>query len=64
MRLQSVTIPALTISGWYDLFLLNDLYHYDPHNPVPTRGGKNIDPKQQGNPGPFDQREIEDERER
>jgi len=36
-----------------------DVYCYDPHNPVLTISGFAIDPKQQGNPGPYDQREIE-----
>jgi putative CocE/NonD family hydrolase len=36
-----------------------DVYRYDPHNPVPTGSGMNADPKQQGNLGPYDQREIE-----
>ena len=36
-----------------------DVYCYDPHYPVPTGSGMNVDPKQQGNLGPYDQREIE-----
>ena len=36
-----------------------DVYRYDPHHPVPTRSGTNIAPKQQGDLGPYDQREIE-----
>ena len=36
-----------------------DIYRYDPLYPVPTRGGTNIAPKQQGDFGPYDQREIE-----
>jgi putative CocE/NonD family hydrolase len=36
-----------------------DVYRYDPHDPVPTGSGTSADPKQQGNLGPYDQREIE-----
>jgi putative CocE/NonD family hydrolase len=35
-----------------------DVYRYDPHHPVPTISGT-VDPKLQGNLGPYDQREIE-----
>ncbi|QBD75838.1 CocE/NonD family hydrolase [Ktedonosporobacter rubrisoli] len=35
-----------------------DVYSYDPHNPVPTMSGTR-DPEQQGNIGPFDQSEVE-----
>ena len=36
-----------------------DVYRYDPAHPVPTRSGAKIAPKQQGDIGPYDQREIE-----
>ncbi|GLV55642.1 X-Pro dipeptidyl-peptidase [Dictyobacter sp. S3.2.2.5] len=36
-----------------------DVYRYNPHELVPTRAGANIPPKQQGDLGPYDQREIE-----
>jgi putative CocE/NonD family hydrolase len=37
-----------------------DVYRYDPHDPVPTRSGANMAAKQQGDLGPYDQREIEE----
>jgi putative CocE/NonD family hydrolase len=40
-----------------------DVYRYDPHHPVPTVpiiSGTEVDEEQQGNLGPFDQRQIEE----
>ncbi|GCE08035.1 CocE/NonD family hydrolase [Dictyobacter aurantiacus] len=37
-----------------------DVYRYDPHDPVPTRAATNVASKQRGDLGPYDQREIEE----
>ncbi|MEA2173475.1 MAG: uncharacterized protein QOD00_1067 [Blastocatellia bacterium] len=36
----------------------SDSFRYDPANPVPTRGGRNLDPTLPG-PGPLDQQQLE-----